>query len=136
MAERKFGNRICIDLDGLLARADGWQGHAHIGKAHPKAAWFCGEVQKIAPVCILTARLSSGALKAAGAPEKRMVAQRIRNWLDTNGIPYDEVRVGKEGKPTAIGYVDDRGVECDPWANPADFDRALARLKDLADRPI
>ena len=136
MPKREFGNRVCIDLDGLLAKHEGWQGHAHIGEPHPKAAWFCSEVQKVAPVCILTSRLSSGALKAPGAPEKRMVAQRIRNWLDKYGIPYDEVRVGKEGKPTAIGYVDDRAVECEPWEDPTAFDRALLRLRTLKKRTI
>jgi len=33
--------------------------------------------------------------------------KRIEDWLDKYGIPYDEVT---NNKPSAIAYVDDRGI--------------------------
>ena len=38
---------------------------------------------------------------------------KIEAWLDKNGIPYDGVEMGTQGKPFAGHYIDDKGIEYD-----------------------
>ncbi len=42
---------------------------------------------------------------------RRVVA--MREFLDANSIPYDEIDDGKRGKPPAAFYIDDKGVRFD-----------------------
>ncbi len=53
----------------------------------------------------------------------------LMTWLDTHGVPYDEVHVGKPWAGSTGFYVDDRAVR------PAEFLRLSAvEITDLIER--
>lgn len=43
---------------------------------------------------------------------------RICNWLNKYGIPYDEVT---NNKPSAVAYVDDRAIRFTDWADITNY---------------
>jgi|GEM_PF-65878 len=77
---------IGVDLDGTLARYDGWEGDLHIGDPIPSMvsrvkAWIAeGETVKI-----FTARI------AVPEPKCSMVIEAIKNWLEIQGLPRLDV---------------------------------------------
>jgi hypothetical protein len=100
---------IAVDLDGVIV------------KESPKHKWgdlFCFEapiqgakegmdfLKKHFRVVVHTARVGIDPKKN---PE---VVKAVENWLTENGIPFDEVW-GKEGKPKASFYLDNRGFRFD-----------------------
>lgn len=46
----------------------------------------------------------------------------MKNWLDENGIPYDEIDDGSKGKPMAAAYIDDKGIRFENnWPEIVEF---------------
>lgn len=43
-------------------------------------------------------------------PEQRRVFQEMKAWLDDHQIPYDEIDLGRMGKPMCDYYIDDKAV--------------------------
>jgi hypothetical protein len=79
-----------------------------------------------AKIVILTSRLSGKTGKKA-----REIEAAIKDWLDQNAIPFDDIYVG-QGKPPAQAYIDDRGVSCRPEEDGlAAFEAALSAVKSL-----
>lgn len=101
---------VCVDLDGVLAKYDGWKGVEHIGDPIPGAVEFTKELSKIGDVVIFTTRCNPEVNK----PEKaHLLVNRVEAWLDEHGFEYAHVYAGV-GKPIAVAYVDDRAVTCEP----------------------
>lgn len=122
---------VAVDLDGVLARYDGWRGIDHIGEPIPGARAFVRVLREQFEVVIFTTRCNTK-LNREGA---NLLRNRIRDWLDQHGFEYDDIHTD-QGKPAAVAYVDDRAVECRPesYENPIDcFTDAILDVQDLAD---
>ena len=120
---------VCVDLDGVLAKYDGWKGIDHIGDPIPGAKEFC-EGLKALPCRILiwTTRASCDAND--GSPDA--LRERVVKWLDCWEIPYDEIHQGP-GKPLSAAFVDDRAIRCRPQKDVEneDYDTALRMVAAL-----
>ncbi|MEM7383886.1 MAG: hypothetical protein AAF514_02990 [Verrucomicrobiota bacterium] len=114
---------VCVDLDGVLAGHDGFQGKATIGPPIPGALEFMRSLSTFATVVIFTARCSGD---QRGDSEKAVV-----QWLEKHQIPFDRVHTGP-GKPMALAFVDDRSVSCRPQsAGPLAFGMAEQAVRAL-----
>jgi ribonucleotide monophosphatase NagD (HAD superfamily) len=85
--------RLCVDFDGTIF--DG----IHI---FPGCIEALTELRKTYSLAIFSARLTDA--------ERR----QMKNILDMNGVPYDEIL---ERKPDAVAYLDDKGIHFDSWSN-------------------
>lgn len=107
---------VAVDLDGVLARYEGWAGLCEIGDPIPHARWFMEALATMpgAEVVVYTTRANPDPFNTGeqrASPEQ--LEALIAGWLDNHDIPYDRVFIGR-GKPIAAAYVDDRAVCCDP----------------------
>ena len=112
-------NNICVDLDGVLARYDGWKGIRHFGKPFPYAREFMKSLSKLGHVVIFTCRCKEPEEHDIAMAEGLSVDERkklVEEWLNKNEIPFDEIYVG-QGKPFAQVYIDDRAVVFSPSKN-------------------
>jgi hypothetical protein len=135
MSEEKIA---CVDLDGVLAKYDGFQGVVNIGDPVEGAKEFVKDLNKVAKIVIYTTRckgdfdkdriLNGHQPSELSAEERKAV---VEQWLRKHGIPYDEVYIG-QGKPFANCYIDDRAVSCESHKyGPHEFDLALVHAKRL-----
>lgn len=104
---------IGVDIDGVLARYDGWRGLTNIGLPLPGARAFLSDLRGVARVVIYSSRSS---LHAHGH-EPGITALRLKAlvqaWLVEHHLPFDEIFVGN-GKPLLSAIIDDRAVSCRP----------------------
>jgi len=86
--------RVCLDLDGVLAEYNGWEGSDHIGPPLPGALKFaivcrqsrgCCRVYK--PV-LYRNRRSSIRFRGLTAGQLRI---KVVDWLERNGFPFADV---------------------------------------------
>ena len=129
--------RVCVDLDGVLAKYDGWDGIENIGPPLPGAVDFANSLSKIADIVIFTSRCS---LDQGGLPEKSgIVPGKLRlivvEWLEKHGIPFADVYMG-QGKPRASAFIDDRAVSCSPQEDSSAFATSLERTRNLLRRRV
>ena len=115
---------VAIDLDGVLAKYDGWKVHGrhNIGAPQKGAKEFVEAIRKKYRVTVFTCRT-----KIASSPDAQKYhdpAIWLRNividWLEKHNIPYDNIYIG-QGKPHAVYYIDDRGVRLNHKENPDAF---------------
>jgi len=116
---------ICVDLDGVLAKYDGWKGVGVIGNPIPGAADFTKELGKLAHIIIFTTRCKQypvgkdHPIEVTGDTGDVTVSQlqhQVQQWLHRYGFHYDEIYIG-QGKPIASAYIDDRALTCRPQDN-------------------
>lgn len=132
---KKQKPRICVDLDGVLAKYKGWKGLDHIGDPIPGAKAFVEELDKFAEIVIFTSRCSTELLEATSSKATLgNLRIRIIEWLERHDIPFADVYVG-QGKPRAAAFIDDRGVHCNPQKDETAFDSALKLTKLLVSKP-
>lgn len=99
---------IGVDLDGTLARYDGWKGKDHIGEpVQPMLDRVKNWLSKGKNVRIFTARVSPQAIKANGDTLESTIAP-IRAWC-VKHIGY-EIPVTHEKDMQMIELWDDRCV--------------------------
>ena len=127
---KKRKPRVCLDLDGVLAQYNGWEGLDRIGPPIPGALDFAWELAEIADIVIFTSRCS---LDAGGeAPSTRLSPRQLRikviEWLEKYKFPYTDVYAG-QGKPRASAFIDDRAVYCSPQKDKNAFRTALDATK-------
>ena len=117
--------RVCLDLDGVLARHIPWQGPDVIGDPIDGAVEFSRQLAEQHEIVILTSRFA----RATRKPGLREIESALREWLDRHGFAYDSIHTGLS-KPPAVAYLDDRALPCRPENDgPKAFADALARLK-------
>lgn len=122
---------VAVDLDGVLARYDGWKGVDHIGEPIPGARAFVRVLRQQFEVVVYTTRCNAE-LNREGA---ELLRNRIRHWLEAHGFEYDHIHA-EQGKPPATAYIDDRAVSCRPqdYENPVDaFADAIWEARELAE---
>lgn len=118
---------ICVDLDGVLAKYEQWEGVENIGDPIPGAVEFTQKLAKFAKVVIHSSRCNLNA--NLGYTTQRLV-EIVRTWLDKHGFAYDEIYAGV-GKPLAAAYVDDRAVGCRPEKYQGEFEWSLHLCQHL-----
>lgn len=125
---------VCVDLDGVLAKYDGWKGIRHIGEPIDGAAWMMRKLKEKYRVLVFTTR-TKGSVNCTGDEATSTVPDLIEivgDWLDKHAIPYDGIYSG-QGKPLAVAYIDDRAVHCRPQEDEGAYQAALRHVKELAD---
>jgi uncharacterized phage-associated protein len=123
--------RVCVDLDGVLAKYDGFRGRDHIGPPLPGALEFAWSLAKVADIIIFSARCSQD---NAGEEKSRLTPAQLRirviDWLEKYKFPYTDVYVG-QGKPRVAAFIDDRAISCRPQLDSDAFDNALESVRGL-----
>jgi hypothetical protein len=123
--------RVCLDLDGVLARYEGWNGNDHIGAPLPGAIDYEHTLANFAEIVIFTSRCSEDATRESGrVVDAGKMRIKVIDWLERYKIPYADVYVG-QGKPRAAAFIDDRAVSCSPQTENGAFERALAQTKTV-----
>jgi len=112
---------VCVDLDGVLAYHETWQGVDHFGEPLPGAVQFTHDLAEFADVVIHTCRCNPECCRGE-APH--FLVRRVQAWLDQHGFTYHHIYAGL-GKPLAAAYIDDRAVECRPQHEPFAKQNAL-----------
>ena len=126
--------RVCVDLDGVLAKYDTWRGLDHIGEPVNGAVEFAEKLNKKADIIVFTSRCSPERIEEEGSKySPGQLRIRIIEWLEKHGIPYADVYLG-QGKPRAAAFIDDRGINCNPQKDKDAFDNALDLLKGVLRR--
>lgn len=115
---------ICVDIDGVLAQYEQWRGVDHFGDVMPGAKQFLERLRDEYEIVIFTCRCTKG---MSGREEPHLLANRVREWLEKNELPYDDIYVG-QGKPIASYYIDDRGINCNPQENPMAYEMVLEQV--------
>ena len=78
---------IGVDLDGTLARYDGWQGATHIGEPIPLMMKRVKEwLSKGTEVRIFTARVATGEGDRSDY-SPAIIARVIQDWCELHGLP-------------------------------------------------
>jgi len=114
----KYNNQkktVCVDLDGTLAKYDGWKGIHDIGDPYPAAKDFMSRLYEKYYLIIFTVRTNLE-MNYKEIPDfvqyddhKAYLRKLVEEWLVKNEIPYDAVWTG-QGKPSAHYYIDDRAI--------------------------
>ena len=125
--------RVCVDLDGVLAKYDKWKGIDHFGAPIPGALEFMKKLQKFAEITIFTSRCAQDVLEGSRITPGQLRVKVIE-WLEKHGFPYTDVYIG-QGKPRAAAFIDDRAVHCNPQLDPYAFDEALKTTRALIKKP-
>jgi len=118
---------VAVDLDGVLAEYDSWQGVEHFGEPIPGAKEFLAALGEFADVLIYTCRCNKELMREGSC----LSANRIRRWLDKHNMTYHAIYTGV-GKPVAAAYVDDRAVVCRPLT-PQNYGSAIEECRALCD---
>ena len=126
--EKLVRNTVCVDLDGVLAKYERWQGLDKLGAPLPGAVAFTRHLAEVAHIVIFTTRCNEAMNRDEPA---ELLQERIQLWLDEHGFVYHQIYAG-QGKPHAAAYVDDRGVSCCPQTHgESEFQVAVDRVKEL-----
>ncbi len=88
---------ICLDLDGVIYPNLVWMGsHTIKGDPVPQAKETIDKLKEEYKIIINSARF-----------EDNTTIPKVKEWLDTHDIYYDEIA---EKKPHADMYIDDKGI--------------------------
>lgn len=129
--------RVCLDLDGVLARYDGWHGFDHIGDPLPGAKEFAEEINEFADIVIFSSRCSqdSGGEYEPTVLTPGQLRIKIVEWLERHDIPFADVYMGK-GKPRVAAFIDDRAVECSPQTDRSAYKTAANSVRKILRRKV
>jgi hypothetical protein len=127
--------RVCVDLDGVLAEYNGWDGFDSIGAPIPGALEFARSLSKIADLVIFTSRCSHDIGTESDRPVLTPAQMRIRviDWLEANEFPFSDVYIG-QGKPRVAAFIDDRAVPCKPQDEGDAFENSLQAVRRILRR--
>jgi len=94
---------VCVDLDGVLARYDGWKGHGVIGAPLSGASDLLVELQaRDLKIVIFTTR-------GAGEVKDWLIHHELFRYVDEINTNSD-ICGNNTGKPVASFYIDDRAI--------------------------
>jgi len=102
---------VAIDFDGVIHRySKGWHdGTIYDPPTKGAAAWMQMLKDKGCEIVIYSTRAESKWVK--GFWQEGQV-NKMSEWLDYHGIPYDRIA---SGKPMAHAYIDDRAIRFNDW---------------------
>ncbi|HYJ91999.1 MAG TPA: hypothetical protein VEV84_11865 [Pyrinomonadaceae bacterium] len=129
---KKRKPRVCLDLDGVLAQYNGWEGLDKIGPPIPGALDFAWSLAEIADIVIFTSRcsLDAGGEALSTRLSPRQLRIKVIEWLEKYKFPYADVYTG-QGKPRASVFIDDRAVYCSPQRDKNAFKTALEQTRSV-----
>lgn len=132
---KKQKPRVCVDLDGVLAKYDGFKGLDRIGPPLPGAMEFAESLAKIADIVIFTSRCSMdlGSETSDSRVSPGQMRIRVIEWLEKHKFPYTDVYVG-QGKPRVAAFIDDRAIACNPQKDKKAFDETIKSTRALLSR--
>jgi hypothetical protein len=125
--------RVCVDLDGVLAKYDRWKGIDHFGAPIPGALEFMQKLSKFSEITVFTSRCAQDVLEGSRITPGQLRIKVIE-WLEKHGFPYSDVYIG-QGKPRAAAFIDDRAVHCSPQLDKNAFEDALEMTRKLVKKP-
>lgn len=106
---------VCVDLDGTLAKYDGFKGIHHFGKPFPFAKEWTKDISKRYKIIIYTCRTNLEINKEEIPYEVEekdhlsYLVNLVKDWLHKNDITYDTIFCG-QGKPSCAYYIDDKAI--------------------------
>lgn len=116
--------RIAVDFDGTLCDED----YPCIGQPKQGAKPMLALLRRFGfEIVIWSCRTSLWDHERYGHDPALPVMERptvkaMRDWLEENGIEYDQIDDGSRGKPAALAYVDNAGIRFDSnWPEIALF---------------
>lgn len=120
---------ILVDVDGVLARYDGWKGVEHFGDPIEGAREFLLKLAEQWEVAIWTTRCNAEVNADSELDESDLVAL-VAEWLHIHDLPYDRII---PGKPISVAIIDDNAIRClpqvDPFAYANAYDIAAENIK-------
>ncbi len=138
---------VAVDVDGVLAQFDHWEGIDMIGDPIEGAVLFVNNLIAAGfRVLIHSTRTNpelnnpadSGRANLESDPWRRRLKGLLTTWLRTHGFPLAVEVYAGPGKPLAVAYVDDRAVACRPQDGSGAiaiarvaYSAALSRVKSL-----
>jgi hypothetical protein len=128
---RRHRARVCLDLDGVLAQYDGWEGYDRIGPPIEGSLEFAKSIAEFAEIIIFTSRCSAEPRENHETVSKLSPGQiriHVIEWLERHGFPFSDVYIG-QGKPAVDAFVDDRAVPCQPQSDETAYKNALSQLR-------
>lgn len=137
----------CVDLDGVLAKFDNWEGVEKFGPVIPGARFFLEELRREGfRIVIHTVRCSPDVnppIEEDNLPSElrwlpggriafwtTYLVDLVRQWLNDNDLPFDKIWSGR-GKPFADVYIDDRAVGCRPLSDDDEEFNKSATFKNV-----
>lgn len=124
---------VCVDLDGTIARYDGWKGIEHFGDPLPGAKEFLERLGENYKILIYTTRCN----EQMNGEVPHQLRNRVEAWLQRHQLRYDDIHTG-QGKPMCIAFIDDRAImikENVDWT-PAYSDLILRFVAELEKRKV
>jgi len=95
---------VCVDLDGIIIKYDGWKGPDYFGEVRKNARWGLHKLKEFGyDIVVWTTRGNS---------------VKVADFLREEQIPFDYVNhhphkpKGTSGKQIADVYIDDRALGC------------------------
>jgi capsule biosynthesis phosphatase len=108
---------IAIDLDGVicrLKRPD--ESYANLEPV-PGAIDRLGELRRNGHYIIITTARNMATCESNLGKVMKNVGKLTLEWLERNGVEYDEIYFGK---PNAEVYIDDRAIRFSAWNEMTD----------------
>ena len=108
---------IAVDFDGTISQeGENWN-YPDMGEPFPGVREALSELKKWFVIRIYTCRMNG-----VNAQEWHANMSAIKEYMDTYGIPYDDIVQWNEGKPFADYYIDNRAVGFNgDWSATVDF---------------
>ena len=130
---------VCVDLDGVLAKFDKWEGVENFGPVIPGARFFLEALRRVGfKIIIHTVRCSPDEneepknwFKQCRGSWPDHLVMIVAAWLNANDLPFDEIWHGC-GKPLADVYIDDRAIGCRPQEDPEALKNAVLEAQARA----
>lgn len=117
----KHDNVIVVDFDGTLSEDRKFPG---MGEPMPGAAKAINKLKDAGyEIVIFTCRMNL----VHGARQAEEQRKAIIEWLDRHDIPYDSIYDGKDGKPFAKWFIDNKNLE---YRGGNDWERLTSRILD------
>lgn len=116
---------LCVDVDGVLANNEDLTVDYYDRKVYPQAVEFLKKAK--AAGFYIKVQTARGMERFDNNVEavKRCHHLDLRDWLDRNQVPYDEIHFGKVG---AHYYLDDNAVRIESRKGSGDWDRFAEQI--------
>lgn len=119
-AKRESDKTLVVDFDGTIAEDK----YPDIGSPLPHAKDALSSLKEAGfTIVIFTCRLTRNDGRSSGEADKQK--EKIENWLKEHEIPYDRIDDGRNGKPHAKFYIDNKNIE---YRGGSDWERICSLI--------
>lgn len=111
---------LIIDFDGTIAKDE----YPNIGEPEPGVREAMTKLKQAGfDVVIYSCRLNRADGRPIGDIEKNR--RMMEEWLAANGIPYDRIDMGYDGKPRGDHIIDNKAIH---YGGDGDWERISSRI--------